>query len=437
LIGLATTWRIGRRLGGPLAGLMALALLATCPLYYGHMFFNPKDAPFAVAMVIALLGTVRVFEEYPRPSAPAVAILGIGFGLAIGSRVLGGLAPVYAVAALTLVASSDVWNYGTRNTAGRVGMFVLTLLPAVVIAYATMALVWPWGVVDPLNPFRAVAYFSHFFELPWRELFAGNLILVPDMPRIYVPQLLAVKLPGLFLLLCVAGVLAAFFAVFRNSFPPQRRAALLVVALAAVVPVVITVVTRPAMYNGLRHFVFVVPPLAAMGGYAGAALINWLRARQRWAVIAATVIVILGMAAPIADMVRLHPYEYTYFNRISGGVRAADGRYMRDYWGLSFKQAAQQFLVELAAGHESAPAGKQWRMAVCGPHRPAQVALGPNFDISWDPKGADFAMMLGEFYCRKLDAPVLVEIKRENVVYARVYDIRGKNFSTLLTVPAP
>ena len=53
------TWRIGRRVGGPLAGLIALVLLATCPLYYGHMFINPKDAPFAVAMAIFLLGLVR------------------------------------------------------------------------------------------------------------------------------------------------------------------------------------------------------------------------------------------------------------------------------------------------------------------------------------------------------------------------------------------
>jgi Dolichyl-phosphate-mannose-protein mannosyltransferase len=63
LVGLAITWRIGRRLGGPLAGLIGLALLATCPLYYGHMFMNAKDAPFAVAMAVMLLGLVRMFQE--------------------------------------------------------------------------------------------------------------------------------------------------------------------------------------------------------------------------------------------------------------------------------------------------------------------------------------------------------------------------------------
>jgi hypothetical protein len=81
LIGLAATWRIGRRAGGPLAGLIALLLLATCPLYYGHMFINPKDAPFAAAMAIFLLGLVRALEQYPRPSWATVTILA-RFGLA-------------------------------------------------------------------------------------------------------------------------------------------------------------------------------------------------------------------------------------------------------------------------------------------------------------------------------------------------------------------
>src|ERR1700742_977447 len=43
LAGMAATWRLARRVGGPLAGLIALALIATCPLYYGHMYMNPKD----------------------------------------------------------------------------------------------------------------------------------------------------------------------------------------------------------------------------------------------------------------------------------------------------------------------------------------------------------------------------------------------------------
>ena len=67
ILGLFVTWRLGRRIGGPLAGLVALVLLATCPLYYGHMFMNAKDAPFATAMAVLLLGLMRAFDEYPKP----------------------------------------------------------------------------------------------------------------------------------------------------------------------------------------------------------------------------------------------------------------------------------------------------------------------------------------------------------------------------------
>ena len=39
-------------------------------------------------------------------------------------------------------------------------------------------------------------------------------------------------------------------------------------------------------------------------------------------------------------MVRLHPYEYTDFNHIAGGVAGARPDYMLDYWGLSIAQAS-------------------------------------------------------------------------------------------------
>ena len=97
VIGLAVTWRLARRVGGPLAGLAALLLLALCPTFYGHMFMNPKDAPFAVAMVVLILGLVRLIEEYPAPSPRTILIVGLGAVLAIGCSVLGVLALIYAV----------------------------------------------------------------------------------------------------------------------------------------------------------------------------------------------------------------------------------------------------------------------------------------------------------------------------------------------------
>jgi hypothetical protein len=437
LAGLAATWRLGRRAGGPLAGLIALALIATCPLYYGHMYMNPKDAPFAAAMALCMLGLVRALEEYPGPKVATGALVGAGLGLAIGTRILGGFAVLYAIVALVAILAIDARRLGARPAATRVGGFLLRLLPWLVLAYAVMALVWPWSVAHPLNPLEALRYFSHFFEQPWRELFQGSLVLVPDMPRRYVAQLFALTLPEIMLALGLAGAAIAFIAAFDRRDSPQRRAVVLMLALAATLPIALTVALRPAMYNGIRHFVFVAPAIAVVGGLAGARLIERLAAWRPAAAAAAVAVLAVGCALPTIEMAKLHPYEYTYFNRIEGGVRGADGRYMLDYWGLSLKQASEALLAKLSAG-ELAPLGEPpWRVAVCGPHPPATVALGPRFDVSWNPHGADFAMTLGEYYCAKLAAPVLVEIARDGVVYARVYDLRGLSFDTLLSVPAP
>src|SRR5262249_17382187 len=76
IIGLCIVWRIGRRLGGPVAGFVALVLLAITPAYYGHMYINAKDIPLAVAMVFLLYTFVRAFEEHPRPSPKTIILFG-------------------------------------------------------------------------------------------------------------------------------------------------------------------------------------------------------------------------------------------------------------------------------------------------------------------------------------------------------------------------
>ena len=210
----------------------------------------------------------------------------------------------------------------------------MALVPAVLLAYAVMALVWPWSVVDPLNPFRAVEYFSHFFEKPWEELFGGRLISVPDMPRSYVPTLFALKLPEILSVLGFGGAAGALVAAFRRDVRGDRRAIFLLLALAALLPLAVTIALRPAMYNGIRHFVFVLPPLAVLGGLAGGWLVDAAARRFRFAPVAAAVILVVGIGIPVVEMARLHPYEYTHFNWLSGGVARARDRYMLDYWGL-------------------------------------------------------------------------------------------------------
>ncbi len=278
IAGLAATWQIGRRLGGPVAGLMALLLLAACPVYDGHMYINAKDTPFAAAMTILLWSLVRMFDEYPAPSRRSVVFVGVALGLAFGSRILAIVLGLGAAIALLVIVVEEVRE--RRDALQRLLQFIWLMLPALLIGYLIMGLLWPWSVTSPLNPLYASDYFSGFFEKPWRELFQGRLIYVPDMPWTYLPQMFAIKLPVIMSALGLLGTVWIIAAGMRGRLPINRGGALFVVIMAAFLPILIAMVARPALYNGIRHFLFVIPPFAVLGGLAGAGLFEWARERR-------------------------------------------------------------------------------------------------------------------------------------------------------------
>jgi hypothetical protein len=431
IVGLFAVWRLTRRLGGPLAGLIALMLLTTCPLFYGHMFINCKDAPFAVIMMLALLGIVHVIEQYPHPRPATVALLSIAFGLAVGTRVLGGFAVIEALLSLLLVVALRSHLLGLKQASGECAAVLLPFIPGAVLAYLVMGLVWPWGVAAPLNPFRALHYFSHDFVIPWRDLFDGQLVSILHMPRSYVPTLLAVQLPEVMLALGVCGFAGAVVAVCRpgSGADARQRASLLALLLAVSLPILMTIIALPYIFNGIRHLLFVVPPIAVLGGLAGGWIARRLAAHGRVAIAVGAIGLAAGLISPVIDMIRLHPFEYADFNHLVGGPKGARPLFMLDYWGLSLTQASRGLIALLAQRHETPPNGP-WKVAVCGPESPVRVTLGPAFKLA-APEQADFALSLGEFYCAKLNAPVLLPVVRDGIVFARVYDIRGRSIAKL------
>src|SRR5262249_60765394 len=138
------------------------------------MFMNAKDAPFAAAMAVLLLGMVRAFEEYPQPASRTVALTGIGIGLAFGSRILAGIAAVYALAALLLIVTVEIRKAGIRRCLTRLGEFTWRIVPGLVLGYLIMGLLWPPSILAPLNPILAPEHFGNFFDKAEAEPVSGQ-----------------------------------------------------------------------------------------------------------------------------------------------------------------------------------------------------------------------------------------------------------------------
>jgi hypothetical protein len=362
-------------------------------------------------------------------------LFALGLGLAVGMRVIGGIAAVFAAAGALTLFAIELRMLGVKPAAMRLATFTVSLALALPLAYVVMGLIWPWAVQAPLNPIRAVEYYLHFWEDPWKELFEGVRILIPNMPRTYVPQLCLLKLPEIFVALALLGTAGAAATVLRRDVEPWRRASLALLVCAALLPIVIAVVTRPVLYNGIRHFIFIVPPFAVLGGIAAAYLFERLYAYARPAAAAGAVVGASLIAVTVVDFMRIHPYQYALFNHVAGGIQGARDRYMIDYWGLGLKEVSEGMLARLDEMHVDPPGNRKWKVAVCGPQHTIAVELGEAFEVSLNPAGADFAISLGTFYCAKLNAPLLAVAEREGVVFARAYDLRGRMIASTYIPP--
>ncbi|MEH1124387.1 hypothetical protein [Micromonospora sp. CPCC 206061] len=105
-------------------------------------------------------------------------------------------------------------------------------------------------------------------------------------------------------------------------------------------PVAAIVAANATVYNGLRHFLFVVPGMILL------AMVATIRLCRRTALVAVlAVILAAGHAEAAVAAARLHPFEYMYFSPLAGGYRGAHARYESDYWRACETPAARWLAV--------------------------------------------------------------------------------------------
>lgn len=434
MVGLAAAWRLGRLLGGARAGLIALVLLALTPVWYGNAFINPKDIPFAAAMGWATVFLVRIARTLPERRWSDYAGFGVAAGAAMGTRVGGFIALAYLAATLAMYAVLALLDrQATATLIRRLLRLAPPALGAGAIALAVMYLCWPWAqhrpITGPLESFESFSRFPITLDFPY----FGRIVSSIAVPWYYEPGMMAVMLPELVVAGAgAAAVLGTLALVFRRGRPWTDALPHLVLALAALFPPVYVALERAVLFDGMRHMLFVVPPVTVAAALAIDAL--WRKGR---------VGMVLGvgmLAATVANqavlLARSHPYQYLVFNAVVGGVPGAAGKFELDYWGLAFREAVQALVAR-----SPAPIGRPWRVVICGPETSASLFFPPSL-VQWSRQRmveADFYITNTRYQCPRgawlAAAPPLHVVTRFDTPLAYVYDLR--NHQSLTYTPNP
>jgi hypothetical protein len=432
--GIAAVWATARAIGGSRAGLLAAAALAVCGTWYGAMFNHTKDIPFAAAVMGALYFLMLLGRQLPRPRWHLVALFGVLCGCALGIRVLGVFLISYAMLAVTIhapIGRGVPW----RKTLAYAGRSALSLAPAFVIAYVIMIAVWPWSVLAPLNPLRALTAFLDF-NYQIRTVLAGHVYFMDDIPRWYVPTYIAIKLT---LWLLVGAGFAVILAVLpgraAQTAPVARRKETALIAFAAFFPLICEVAVDGPAFTGMRHFLFTVPPIAALAGVGLNGALDRLATLPRPLAAAAMVLIWLGLGWNATTLYRLHPDEYLFYNPLVGGLAGASRGYATDYWVNIMPEAVadlERFLDRTESGSGKVPLRHRYLVAVCSERLQFEKEADARLEWTRDVDRADFFIAPTHMNCdRARNGRVVATVERLGVVIGVVKDRRAITHSNV------
>lgn len=331
------TGLIGRELGGWRSGFLALLFIALSPRLFGESMNNPKDIPFAFANVFFLYYLIRFLRSFPTRRWKYAALMGVGFGLAMGFRIGGILVLPYTA---LFTALYYFWNKDFKarvqvDFSAMAKKFALAMVVVLVIGWIIGIAFWPWALQSPIgNPLAALAEMTNR-QIPIRLLFEGEYISNMEVPWHYTPKWIFMSNP-----LLVLGAAVGSLMMLRAMMARYGRWEIFVLFFTLIFPWAYAVYKNSTIYDTWRHFFFLYPSLVILA----ALFCNWalerLQAKRnlQWAFAG---LIALGMALPLAWTIRNYPHEYVYFNEAIGGAKGAKGLYDFDYYQNGGKEMAE------------------------------------------------------------------------------------------------
>jgi hypothetical protein len=291
-------------------------LFLSQPLLWGHAFINPKDIPFLAFFAAAVSSGLSAVDAHRDSSRlhPSLILAAVLLGLTAAFRVLGPLAGII------------VLGYAVRVLGRRCAV------PGAIyigVAAATAYLTWPylWGAVIShyIQSIQTMAQFPFSSNI----LFGGQLYKATELPWTYFPTFLAIQMTEPTLLLIGLGLAFSVYAFFKRG-----AAGPLPLFLAwFLIPAAAIVASRSPLYDNARQLLFLLPPLFILAGIA----LDRILAYLSHPALKAGLLFLMALPGLLLG-VRLHPYEYVYYNALVGGTGGAYRQYEMDYWGISFKE---------------------------------------------------------------------------------------------------
>lgn len=314
-------------------GLTGMLMLILTPRIFGEAFYNPKDIPFLVAMIIV---TFSLLLFCIKPTYKRALFHAFACALAIGIRVIG----IIFIPITFLLTGLFLYQ---RKISPQ-GLWKKVLL-FFVAEFVLMMLMWPILLTNPFEHlWYAYKQLSNYTLWNGINRYMGARVEATHTPWHYHWVWMLISLPEIYIAFSVAGILLLIRASMKKGFMAETKNVFLCLILFLFLfPLVFRNIKNSLVYDGWRHIYFVYPFLLVFAVYA-LDQANKLRSKA----IKTTIFVLLGlgMCESAFQIVSMHPFEYVYFNQTARTIfKPIDRKFEMDYWGVSYKQGFEYILA--------------------------------------------------------------------------------------------
>jgi hypothetical protein len=343
LMGIVFFYYLCKRLVSNWVALVTTLLYITQPLLFGHALINPKDTPFNAFFIATVFTGLLMVDELTatrihwKARIGKAILAGVFLGLSISIRILG-----LHAAALVLM------YFLTRKAKQK------PLVPLIAYTLSTLIatyLSWPYLWASPIHRFIKSIKVNFGHEHHTSVLFNGQLYPSNALPKGYLPVLISIQFTEPSILLASLGIMLIVFLLLFWGYLNHRSklskrfvwvtaprtpdgASALLLFLWIGLPILASMVLSLEFHDNFRHLLFVTPPLFIFAGI----FLDFLTAKikTRWI---SLLLVAIILWPGIFNIIKLHPYEYVYFNSFAGGVEGASQQFWLDYMGVSLKES--------------------------------------------------------------------------------------------------
>jgi hypothetical protein len=323
LLAVALFFFLKRRVGLEAAAIAAVAL-ALYPRWWAHCHFNPKDVLSTLFISLTIFAFVRAVETRRWQS---YAVSALFCGLAVSTKANSLFLPFivlpFLAASLVKRKQREERVFEWREITCWATYPLLSLLTA----FACWPLMW-------MNfPTNIVKYWSSLVERGYTGTATWSAT-----PLKYA----FATMPVMMIVLMTIGVV--WISLGKSRLSPLH----ILLLTWMIIPVLRVCLPGAKDFDGIRHWLEVLPPAAAAMGLGGAWCMGRLRvlAKKRSMNDGArltlfAVFLALCFLPQLVWMIGNHPHQLTFFNPLVGrlsGARAKGYPEATDYWGSSYRQ---------------------------------------------------------------------------------------------------